>query len=142
MARKTLRTVSMTGITLPLISAELLPGETVEVDNVAAFGDSAFSNIGRGIKQHSDISLTCLDEGVALGINAGDVIDLVLSETFSDGTSEATRSLSEKVTISSVEPGESVAVDGERKATINITVIPVGGDGGATQSTSGVPASV
>lgn len=128
MARKTVKTLSMTGITLPLVSAELIAGTSVEVDSVGAFGDTAFTNVGRGIKQHRDIAFVCLDEGIAIDVDAGDVVAIALTETFSDGTETETRTLSHSCVIRSVEPGEAIAVDGDRKATINITVVPVGGD--------------
>ena len=58
---------------------------------------------------------------------ASSIATLAMKTTYWDGTLTVSRTVSREVGVKSVEPGEDVAVDGERKATVVLTVQPVGG---------------
>lgn len=126
--RKAVRTMTVSGVSLPIYSAQPFAGATVESDNIAAFGDETFTTVPRNIAEWGEISITCIDEGETVGVKPGDVQAITITTTYSDGTTESTRTVTKNCAILEVSAGGEISVDGDRKATITIRVKPVGGD--------------
>ena len=128
MARKAVRTITVSGVSLPIYSAQPFSGATVESDNIAAFGDETFTTIPRNIAEWGEITITCIDEGESVPVKPGDITSITITTTYTDGTTESTRTATKNCAILEVSPGGEIAVDGERKATITVRIKPVGGD--------------
>ena len=112
--RKAVRTMTVSGVSLPIYSAQPFAGATVESDNIAAFGDETFTSVPRNIAEWGEISITCIDEGEAVGVKPGDIQAITITTTYSDGTTEATRTATKNCAILEVSPGGEISVDGER----------------------------
>lgn len=123
---KAVSTITVTGVTLPIVSAPIGPSRSVETDMLGAFGDETFTQLGRGIVSLGDLTLTALYEGAPLGVKAGDVISVTITPAFSDGGSPVTAAFTEPVTVKSVEY-PTIEVDGERKGAVTLVLAPVGG---------------
>lgn len=127
--RKVVRTITIAGITLPVYSIAPFVGESAEVDTLAAFGDASYTNVVRDIVSYGELTLTCIDEGAAIAVHPGTVVEVTLTVTFGDGDAvDVDRAATKDMNIISVEPGGDISVDGDRKATIVIKMIPLGGD--------------
>ncbi len=123
---KAVSTITVTGITLPIVSAPIGPSRSVETDTLGAYGDQTFTQLGRGIVSLSDLTITALYEGAALGVKAGDVVSVTITPAFSDGTTSATAAFTESVTVKNVEY-PTIEVDGSRVGAVTLTLAPVGG---------------
>ena len=123
---KAVSTITVAGITLPIVSAPIGPTRSVETDTLGAYGDQTFTQLGRGIVSLSDLTITALYEGAALGVKAGDVVSVTITPTFSDGTTPATAAFTESVTIKSIEY-PTIEVDGSRVGAVTLVLAPVGG---------------
>lgn len=125
--RKGLKTVTVTGTSLPIVGFSTGVGETVETDDIAAYGDAHFTTVPRSVAGYNDLTVTCLNEGSEADVVIGSVADWTFAMTFHDGDGTETKSVSKKCVCVNIEHGE-VEVDGERKATITYTLHPQGGD--------------
>ena len=139
--RKSVRTITITagtGLTISagLVSATPFPPASREVDSIAAYDDPVATNVPRPLVTVGEMNLTFLDEGQAFADIAAGVVTLSLKTAYWDGTTTAERTVSRDVSVKSVAPGSEVAVDGERKATVVLTVQPVAG---GTLASAGVP---
>lgn len=123
---KAVSTISLTGVTLSVVSAPIGPSRSVETDQLGAFGDQTFTQLGRGITSLSDLTVTALYEGTALGVKAGDVVSVTFTPSFSDGGSPTPAAFTETVTIKSIEY-PTIEVDGSRVGAVTIVMAPVGG---------------
>ena len=127
--RKAVKTISITNTQIngaAIVSAPHSLGTQVATDSVAGFGDPTFSNIPRAIASYDPLTIGILDEGGDPPV-AGTVGDVTIQVTYWDGTQTATRSFTKKCTITQVAPS-TVQIDGEHKATWDLTFMPVGGD--------------
>lgn len=100
-----------------------------EVDDAAAFGDSVKTHVARNLASLNQLEVELIDEGQTRSLAVGTTGDVVISLTFRNGAdADVTLStaVSEKCTIVHIDHG-AVEVDGERKATITLTLQPVGG---------------
>lgn len=123
---KAVSTITMTGITLPIVSAPIGPSRSVETDVLGAYGDQTFTQLGRGIVSLSDLTITALYEGAALGVKAGDVVSVTITPAFSDGGAPVTAAFTESVTVKSIEY-PTIEVDGSRVGAVTLVLAPVGG---------------
>ena len=125
-AVKTL-TVTNTGINdAAIVSAPNGIGTQVATDQIAGFGDPTFTNVPRSIASYDPITIGVLDEGGTAPVS-GTVGDVTVALTYWDGSQTVSRSYTKRCTITQVAPG-TVQIDGEHKATFDLTFTPVGGD--------------
>ena len=131
MAQKAVRTITVSlgsqALTGKLFSATVYKGGSVEVDHIAAFGDSEFTNVPRNVKQQSEFTFTILDDGTLASLYnlTGTVATVSLAVTYGDGKTDGTPvSSSMDMAISSVEAGGEISVDGDRKSTIVVKATP------------------
>lgn len=137
---KTMQITAGTGLTISagLVSATPFPPATREVDSIAAFDDPVATNVPRPLVTVGEMALTFLDEGQAFADIAAGVVTLSLKTAYWDGSTTAERTVTRDVSVKSVAPGGEVSVDGERKATVVVTVQPVAG---GTLASAGIPGS-
>ena len=135
---KTMQITAGTGLTISagLVSATPFPPATREVDSIAAFDDPVATNVPRPLVTVGEMALTFLDEGQAFADIAAGVVTLSLKTAYWDGSTTAERTVTRDVSVKSVAPGGEVSVDGERKATVVVTVQPVAG---GTLASAGIP---
>lgn len=128
MSNKALRTASIAGILGKLLDLTHFPGESAEVDKIAAYGDTHFTTVPRPVKSYEQFQFTILNEGAQSGLVdlVGTVVPVTVTETFGDGKeTDTTVTIGPKdMVIESVVAGGTVAVDGDRKATIVVTATP------------------
>lgn len=113
-----------------------------EVDDAAAFGDSVKTHVARNLASLNQLEVELIDEGQTRALAVGTTGDVVISLTFRNGVdSDVTlaTAVSEKCTIVHIDHG-AVEVDGERKATITLTLQPVGGADRTDVSFAAAPA--
>ncbi len=139
--RKSVKTIKITsgaGLTIAagLVSATPFPPASREVDSIAAYEDPVATNVPRPLVTVGEMKLTFLDEGQAFADIAAGVVTLSLTTDYWDGTTTVSRTVSRDVSVKSVAPGGEVAVDGERKSTVVLTIQPVAG---GTLASAGVP---
>lgn len=136
---KTMQITAGSGLTISagLVSATPFPPASREVDTIAAFGDSVATNVPRPLVTVGEMTITFLDEGQAFADIAAGVVSISVKTSFWDGTTTAERTVSRNVSVKSVAPGGDVSVDGERKATVVLTVQPVGGGSLASAGVEG-----
>lgn len=136
--RKAVKTITISApsgsFAAGLVSATPFPPATRNTDPISAYGDPMVTKVPRPIVELGDMTLTFLDEGQAFSAISSAVVTLSMSTEYWNGTDTATRSVSRDVSVVSVAPGNEVAVDGERKATIVVMVTPIGGDSAATSA--------
>ena len=126
MARKTVKTITVSGITLPIYGSTIGQGVTADIDSTAAYGDDFYSEIPRKCKHSNDLSLVVLNEGGAcetLAALAGTVQAIGISVTFWDGDSDGTtqETASDSFTVVSCTPND-ITVDGDQKATCTLVI--------------------
>ena len=100
-----------------------------EVDDAAAFGDTVKTHVARNLASLNQLEVELIDEGQTRSLAVGTTGDVVISLTFRNGADAdvtLATAVSEKCTIVHIDHG-AVEVDGERKATITLTLQPVGG---------------
>ena len=108
MARKAVRNISVsigsvTGLALASAPA-WAGGSSVEGDKIAAYGDTGFTTVPRNVKSYPEAEFSFIDEG--------------------DGkATDTTVSASVDMAILSCEPGDSIDVDGDRKATFTVKAV-------------------
>lgn len=131
MARKAIASITITGTgftNAAIVGATTSPGESVEVDRIAAYGDEGYTSVPRRVKTYSDLTVTILDEGGASSTlpSAGSVVPVTVTWGFNSGMepSDTTRVFVRDCVVASVEPGGEATVDGERKATVAVTLTP------------------
>ena len=126
--RKTVKTVEVTGTSLPIVSVSTGAGKKIETDSAAAFGDEMETAVPRLLGSYDDITLECLDEGGTQTLpTLGAVATWTISLTYHDGTATATKSVEKECSVIGLSYG-TAEVDGQRRATITITLHPIGGD--------------
>ena len=132
MARKAIRDISVTigSVTgLGLASApQWSGGSSVEGDKIAAMGDSGYTTVPRPVKSYPEATFTFLDEGdgkaTAVEALVGTVVSVVLTSNYGDGkATPTTQTATLDMAILSCEPGNDVAVDGDRKATFVVKAV-------------------
>lgn len=125
---KAVKTITISGVTGKLISATPYKGREVEVDEIAAFGDTEFSTVPRPVAKFSQFKFVILDEGGESGLAAlaGTSTAVTVSVTFWDGktSGSAATVFTGDMVIQSVVPGGDIEVDGSRRSTIEVTAIP------------------
>ena len=131
MARKGIAsiTISGTGFTnAAVVGATSNTGESVELDKIAAYGDTRYTSVPRRVKTYSNITVTILDEGGASSTlpAVGTIVSATITWAFNSGAeqTDTSRSITRDCVVASVEPGGEVTVDGDRKATVSVTLTP------------------
>lgn len=126
--RKVVKTLTISGITFPIISAPPAPGTEAETVDVAAFGDDSITTVVAAINELSEFVVTVLDEGaIDPPIPGANAETITIAATLFDGTTAGTSiGWTGKCQISDVEPGV-VDVEGEKRSILSITLVPVGG---------------
>lgn len=123
---KAVSTITVAGVTLPIVAAPIGQGESVEFTKLGAFGDKRYTKIGNGISELKDITITALYEGSGLGIAIGDVISVTITPSFSNGSgSPVTAAFTTECTVGDIDY-PTIEVDGERKGAVTIVLTPVG----------------
>lgn len=132
MARKAVRTItvtlgSVTGLCLASAPA-FAGGSSVEGDKIAGFEDVGFTTVPRPTKSYSEMEFSFIDEGdgkaTAVEALVGTVVAASIVSKYGDGkTTDTTVSQSLDVAVLSCEPGESIDVDGDRKATFTVKAV-------------------
>jgi hypothetical protein len=126
-ARKAVRTLTISGITLPILSAKPAAPQSVDVTEIAAFGDSSYTSVGSPCVKYGDLNVKVLDEGGDPPL-AGTQANYVVATGYGDGGSgTASRSFSRAMTVISVDADE-VEQEGNLKAAWSLVLRPVGGD--------------
>ena len=101
-----------------------------EVDDAAAFGDAVTTHVARNLATLNQLEVELIDEGQARsGLAVGQTGDVEIELTFRNGVDAdvtLATAVDEPCTIVHIDHG-AVEVDGERKATITLTLQPVGG---------------
>lgn len=139
--RKGVKTITITSgsgltVTAGLVSATPFPPASREADSISAFDDPVATNVPRPLVTVGEMTLTFLDEGQAFADITAGVVSLSLKTAYWDGSTTAERTVSRSVFVKNVAPGGEVSVDGERKATVVLTVQPVAG---GTLASAGIP---
>ena len=125
--------VTATGFTAPIVGAPPFAGTSAEEIKVAAFGDTSYTKLISEIAEYGDVQVTILDEGDSDFLATGTVHDFTFATGYKDAEGTiVTRSFQRTCSVKSIEPGGSIEVDGNRKATATLTLTPVGGDDPAT----------
>lgn len=100
-----------------------------EVDTVAAFGDEVATHAVRNLATLGELSVECIDEGagVPAALAVGKVGLVTIALTFRNGVdTDVNETISEQCAVTHIERG-AVEMQGERVATVTITLQPVGG---------------
>ena len=125
MARKTVKTISVSGISGSVYGATIGNPKSADIDSAAAYGDTEYSEIPRLAKHNGDLTITMLNEGGAaatLEALVGTVATVTLTVATWDGDSATgTETVSGKYVIVSTAPSE-VNIDGDQKATVAVTI--------------------
>lgn len=129
---KGLRSITLsiggTAQTSKLVSATPLQGASVEVDKIAAYGDTHYTSVPRSVKSWNEFSFTILDEdgSNALLAQVGAVVAIVIGQSYGSGsgTDSAGSGVSCNMVITNVAPGGDISIDGETRSTIVITAVP------------------
>lgn len=121
-------TIDSVATTGKLVGATVIKGASVEVDKIAAYGDSHYTSVPRSVASWSQFTFTILDED---GTNAwkskvGKVVAVTVQGSYGDGkgSDTAASAISCDMAILSAEPGGEMTVDGEQKSTIVVTAVP------------------
>ena len=132
MTRKTVRNISVsigavTGLALASAPA-WSGGASVEGDKIAAYGDTGFTTVPRNVKSYPEAEFTFIDEGdgkaAAVEALVGTVVTVAFTSLYGDGkATDTTVSDSVDMAILSCEPGDSVDVGGDRKATFSVKAV-------------------
>lgn len=125
--RKVIANLTVSGVTLGIVDAPYAVGAEVESDKAAAFGDSVYTQLARRLASLDDLVVQCIYEGTMPTLKVGSYDSFTITPVFTDGSTSAAAAFTETCSVGSVKPGGTVSVDGERKATIVITLRPVGG---------------
>lgn len=127
MARKAIRTISVTGVIADagLVSAAPVGTFQTETDPVSAYGDEWVTNVPRSEgKTFGDLSFEFLNEGLTdddIAALIGTVKSITIVTKYGDGkSSDVSKSVAFDLAIKSAGAG-STAVDGEKKSTVTIT---------------------
>lgn len=114
-----------------------------EVDAAAAFGDTVTTHVARNLATLNQLEIELIDEGQTRSLAVGATGDCVISLTYRNGVDAdvtLATAVNEECTIVHIDHG-AVEVDGERKATITLTLQPVGGEDRSDVSFSAVAAA-
>lgn len=132
MSRKAVRSISVsigsvTGLALASAPA-WSGGASVEGDKIAAYGDPGFTTVPRNVKSYPEAEFTFIDEGdgkgTAVEALVGTVATVAFTSLYGDGkATDTTVSASIDMAILSCEPGGSVDMDGDRKATFTVKAV-------------------
>ncbi len=126
--RKGLKTISVNGISGGIVSAAPFPPKSADSDPIAAYDDEVETNVIRPLTKVGEFNVTVLDEGQQFATVSGTTATVTIAVSYWDGSTTVTRTLGEQIcNVKNVAPGNDVDVQGERKATIVITLEPVGG---------------
>ena len=121
-------TIGGTAQTAKLVSATPLQGASVEVDKIAAYGDTHYTSVPRKVKSWDEFTFTLLDEDGSNPVLAqvGDVATIAIGQSYGsgDGADSAGSGVSCKMVIQHVGPGGEVNIDGEQRSTVVITAVP------------------
>lgn len=124
---KAVSTITVTGITLPIVSAPIGPGESGETTRIGAFGDKRYTKVPNGISELKDIVITALYEGAPLAVLVNDVISVTITPAFSNGSGDpTTQPFTFDATLADIDY-PTVEVDGDRKPAVAFTLTPIGG---------------
>ena len=124
--RKVIKTATVEGVTMGIVSVPNGVGLNIETDKAAAFGDEEYTQVPRVLASPDDLTIELIDEGTAPDITVGMVDDFTITLSYWDGTTTVTKTVTEKCSVKAVAYG-TAQVDGDRKATITLTLAPVGG---------------
>jgi hypothetical protein len=138
MARKALKTIAISGLTgtMAVLGGTVGAGQNVDSDEIAALGDTEYTTVPRQAKHNKDVVITFLNESGAVSTeDIGAVKSITLTYTMTDGKTDATAStVTGDFVILDVNPG-TVEVDGERKATVEVTLRKHGPSAGGSSAT-------
>ena len=125
--RKVVKTATFSGVTLGILSVPNGAGLNIETDMAAAFGDEMFTQVPRVVASPDDLTLELIDEGDAPSVKVGDVQTFTITLVFWNGSAqEKTKTVTKECSVKAISHG-SAQVDGDRKATITLTLAPVAG---------------
>lgn len=126
MARKTVKTITISGITGGIVGSSVIDGRTTTNEEVAAYGDTLFTTAASPVLHASDLRVDVLDEGgqyAAIKAMVGTTQSVTISASYGDGSASPTSATA--LTGSCVildATGDDVAVDSSGKSVIHITL--------------------
>ena len=132
MARKAVRNISVSIGSVSGLALASAPawsgGASVEGDKIAAYGDPGFTTVPRNVKSYPEAEFSFIDEGdgkaAAVEALVGTVATVAFASLYGDGkATDTTVSASVDMAILSCEPGDSIDVDGDRKATFTVKAV-------------------
>jgi hypothetical protein len=126
-ARKAVRTLTVSNITLPILSAKPAAPQSVDVTEIAAFGDPSYTSVASPCVKYGDLVVKVLDEGSDPPVPGTQAVYTVATGYGDGGAGTASRSFARTMTVISVDADE-VEQEGNLKAAFSLTLRPVGGD--------------
>ncbi len=127
MARKSVKTISINGITGAVYSATVIDGRTTTNGEIAAYGDTLFTTAASPVLHASELTVDIIDEGgqyAALKSLVGTNASVSITASYGDGSAAPTAGeggVSGTCAILSVT-GDSVAVDSDGRSLIHVTI--------------------
>lgn len=127
MARKTVKGITIGGISGGVYSASVIDGRNTTNGEVAAYGDTLFTTAASPVLHASDLTVDILDEGgqfAAIKTMVGTTQTVSITASYGDGDGSASAGaggLSGKAVILSAE-GDSVPVDDYGRSLIHVTL--------------------
>lgn len=127
MARKTVKGITIGGISGGVYSASVIDGRNTTNGEVAAYGDTLFTTAASPVLHASDLTVDILDEGgqfAAIKTMVGSTQTVSITASYGDGEGSASAGaggLSGKAVILSAE-GDSVPVDDYGRSLIHVTL--------------------
>lgn len=126
-ARKTVKNISIAGISGGIYSASVIDGRNTTNGEIAAYGDTLFTTAASPVLHASDLTVDVVDEGGqydAIKSLVGTTQNVTITVTHGDGSTSGVSSgavLSGACVILSAE-GDNVPVDSEGKSVIHVTL--------------------
>lgn len=127
MARKTVKGITIGGISGGVYSASVIDGRNTTNGEVAAYGDTLFTTAASPVLHASDLTVDILDEGgqfAAIKSMVGSTQTVSITASYGDGDTAAAAGaggVSGKCVILSAE-GDSVPVDDYGRSLIHVTL--------------------
>lgn len=127
-ARKSVKCISIDGITGGIHSANVIDGRTTTNGEIAAYGDTLFSTAASPVLHASQLTVDVVDEGAqysAIKALVGKTVPVEITTEYGDGTdgsSTEVTSLSGNCVILAAE-GDNIPVDDYGRSLIHITLV-------------------
>lgn len=126
MARKTVKSITINGITGGIHSANPIDGRTTTNGEIAAYGDPLYTTACNPVLHASDVAIDVIDEGsqfaaIKAMVGTTQTITITTSYGDGDGAPTSTTSFTGKAAILAAT-GDPVAVDDFGRSLIHLTI--------------------